>query len=115
MSDLTAGRALDALVAEKVMGINLEPHGNRTEPEHYSTEIGAAWKIVTAMRDKRWSFRCGTNADAPDQNAAAFVQAFRGLGHHILTGDYIERDDALVVAGSIPLAICLAALKVVSR
>lgn len=42
---LTAGRALDALVAEKVMGFPFLPDFT---PD-FSTDMGAAWKVVEAM------------------------------------------------------------------
>ena len=43
-ASMEAGRALDELVAKKVMG-------QRVEVPHYSTDIAAAWTVVEKMRD----------------------------------------------------------------
>lgn len=67
MSAVKAGRELDALIAEKVMGdVRLDPpvrlpngvtyrwksEGEITpEPPPYSTDIGAAWLVVGHLRD----------------------------------------------------------------
>lgn len=62
---MKAGRELDALVAEKVMGRNLTLEKELTEHEmwlsqlmpeiiihipHYSTDIAAAWEVVEKVR-----------------------------------------------------------------
>jgi hypothetical protein len=56
-----AGRALDALVAEKVMGLlcaDDPPGSGRNCPVHscpaYSTDIAAAWQVVEAMNARGW-------------------------------------------------------------
>jgi len=63
-----AGRELDALVAEKVMGwrrVNLSCMdstidgwlppilGQGVDPPHYSTNIAATWEVVEKMKDMR--------------------------------------------------------------
>jgi hypothetical protein len=58
---LNAGRELDALIAQKVMGQNyfINSFGFpeqgplvSKEPPHYSTDIAAAWEIVQEMEKK---------------------------------------------------------------
>lgn len=50
---MKAWRELDALIAEKVMGITFNPrwiHASNTVPR-YSTDIAAAWDVWVKMRD----------------------------------------------------------------
>ena len=52
---MEAGREMDALVAEKVMGLSYilfdgtDPHQEELTP-HYSTDIAAAWEVVEKLR-----------------------------------------------------------------
>lgn len=100
---MEAGRELDALIAEKVMGFPLEIIRGAPYPEcprHYSTDIAAAWEVVEKddgwghdWRVKRWvssskPYSCTAERTADGQNF------------------YAEAETA-------PLAICLAALKAV--
>jgi len=129
INEMTAGREMDALIAEKVMGYTLsglslpaypkyklfdiesgEFSGYVKEVPHYSTDIAASWEVVKHMKKQGWSFRFSNNAYADGQNAAAFYRAFRGLGRDILSGLYVYEDKAWAVGGECS-AICRAALK----
>lgn len=107
MKNLEAGRELDALVAEKVMGwtVALEdrgpcrvwrPHENSAERSQpippYSTSIEAAWEVVEKMRQREFGFSLN------DAWIAWFLAA---------PNEY-QAD-----ADTAPHAICLAALKAV--
>lgn len=122
---LPAGRALDALVATRVMGwvnvIESNPP-NRTWPSrtrrhwrapgsvfarklpHYSTDIAAAWEVVRALRD-------------PTEGDERFwtLTDSGSLGWHADLSWNAKEGDALVPLGegigdTAPLAICRAAL-----
>jgi hypothetical protein len=63
MDELPAGRELDALVAERVLGLRIDdawfqhPDGRRVSSDglpHYSTDIAAAWQVV----DKLLTYSC---------------------------------------------------------
>jgi hypothetical protein len=99
------GRELDALVAEKVMGISrrsLELIPEELKP--YSTDIGAAWDVVEHVRMKlefyHFSFHTG------DEFEVEFSR---------LDGRFLQGEDTIAMgrAKTAPLAICLAALKAV--
>lgn len=102
---MTAGRELDALVAEQVMGMVLpdtlwlRPSEISTEEAAliilpaYSTSIAAAWPI---LEKADWWRLCGSLADGPFFCTIA-------LGHK-------EGEEN---ADTAPLAICLAALRAV--
>lgn len=112
---MNVGRELDALVAEKVMGLNIRPvvHeyglspqlklapgsinyvGTYTEiPEvpPYSTDIAAAWGVVEKLRERGFGFSLN------DGWIAWFLAG---------------RSDWHADAETAPHAICLAALKAV--
>lgn len=130
MSEMTAGRELDALVASRVMGwtevryvhglfaggrkwegaYGKPPSGVEETIPGYSTDM-AAWQVVERMRTLGWSLRFGNNGSCSQQNAAAFFRDFRGPGRHLLTGSHAVADGAEGSADSAPLAICRAALK----
>lgn len=112
---MTAGRELDALVAERVMGWKVFRNGehgsHRWEAEtdrgtlrvidssysgdgfSPSTDIAAAWEVVEKMRDDHWllDLRSGFI-----ETRACFTRAH--------AGEYVAQEK------STPLAICLAAL-----
>lgn len=111
-------RELDALVAEKVMGLSVEwvKAGDKSyigtfisdgpvtleglhkvSIPHYSTDIAAAWTVVERMRDdSKWNtFKLVWNTD----------------GVRVSFRD----DDNRVWGESAPRAICLAALKAVGE
>ena len=137
IDDMPAGRELDALVAEKVMGWRItawndgEPWGNREvfppfepingipadcdcishseagEPPHYSTDIAAAWEVFQKVTDLGY-------IPAIAQCTSGWACDFWTEEAADETGrvDYIHkfREYGQVSA---PLAICRAALKVV--
>lgn len=111
-----AGRELDALVAEKVMGFKLgdEPVGDEIHEvyrapngrgyyhyqiPHYSTSIAAAWEVVPMLDlslEQFWS-------------VVRFETGFEFYANPFQLGDY----PAYVEAETLPLLLCLAALKAV--
>jgi len=112
---LKAGRQLDALIAEKVFRLTIE--WNHTFKEYppapitrdgctntpwrgiqmYSTDIGSAWQIVTALGEYSFTLI---------RQAGGFWTCYF-VPHD--APDAQSREDA----DTAPLAICLAALKVV--
>ena len=106
-----AGRVLDVLIAEQVMGIIPVPyHGlleaeiqrmHREEVPEYSTCIAAAWEVVEKFRAH--PYRCLLVCDHPDgyecQITSRVAMDRMWYGH----------------ADTAPLAICLAVLKAVDR
>jgi hypothetical protein len=113
IDELKPGRELDALVAEKVMGLLvIEPlrlyyrHPTVTDeiPE-YSTEIAAAWEVVEKIKTQ-------VKAETDSRDFTIMY-----VDNKWLVGWALEYDggmDKLVSADTAPHAICLAALKVVS-
>lgn len=119
---VNAGRELDSLVAEKVMGWQQPNHlghadicaswgpskmctcdGELRWPP-YSTSIAAAWQVVEKLESIGFDFMCGiSKRGRPFQNSASFR-----------LGDKEEPSYKNVeVWETMPLAICLAALKAV--
>jgi hypothetical protein len=119
MSDLDAGRELDALVAERVMGwqwndytVNYGNDDYRTVrglfdvkgsfdshdrfPE-YSTDIAAAWRVVEKLKPD-WAIRIEV----------------RPSGVYCDIISLTERRVEKVTESSVPLAICRAALRAVT-
>lgn len=94
MGERKAGRELDALVAEKVMGVetmqklypSMMAKGGAWLP-HFSTDIAAAWEVVEKMRREGYIFDIEIRKDYVGVNC-----------------EHCE---------SAPLAICLAALRAV--
>ena len=121
MTELPAGRELDALIAEKVMGRVVthpeqsspgyllewsgdayEVGGARTLPS-YSTDIADAWEVVAKLetgRPHRQVRLSGYNVDEWFCDVALFLGEDRGT----VWGE----------GNSAPLAICRAALKAVA-
>lgn len=103
---MKAGRELDALVAEKVMGLMMIDGKEKypcdssskgyilTDPEPYSTDIAAAWLVVEKLRDT-----LHVNWDICSDSTSWWAK--------------IGNLETLKAADSAPLAICLAALKAV--
>jgi len=114
---LKAGRTLDALVAERVMGIEhrcaRQPNGMRFDivcpvcdtAEHYSTDITAAWAVVETLHGRMTIMGPGA------------VEIFdKGERVSQWTCAFMDEDgypDYFAEADTAPLAICLAALKTV--
>ena len=114
MSDMKAGRELDALVAERVMGMKTSPHSfihnnGVTEPykvteyyadgircKDYSTSIAAAWLVVEKMEESLNGINI--RSVVPSSFPTYYIVHF---------GDERRR----VTEFTLPLAICRAALK----
>lgn len=119
---MEAGRELDALVAERVMGIEVRD-GSRVTciqvwqrgvgwkdgpagsclvlPDPYSTDITAAWQVVEKMRERGYEVCIGLISDG------VFCRIDGEPGERIGHASVDWRD------GSTPLAICRAALAAV--
>ena len=113
---MRVSRELDALIAERVMGWELDDlpegvvwEGNsetgggvtaRTAVPRYSTDIAAAWEVVEKIRGAGFTFSLWDNAN---QYAAPWDCRFT------------HRDDVgqkgIAIEGTAPHAICLAALR----
>lgn len=103
---MPAGRELDKLIAERVMGLTVSGQGTDADPywidDHqdengcwlgdYSTEIGWAWEVLERMRS-----HIGVNDDL----WGAFVEQMN-IAH-----DYTISD---LLAHASPVSICRAAL-----
>jgi hypothetical protein len=119
---MTAGRELDALIAERVMGHVLKspvyatpdyvlewdgPPGNGTsrarELPHYSTEITAAWEVVEKLDAQKHFLEIERRGDRRE-DGDYFMRWACGLWP-----SYVEAE-----AETVPLAICRAALKAVA-
>jgi len=119
IDDMPAGREMDAIIAEKVMGAKIQwidlspPFGrgrnlfygegepNENQPiERYSTEISAAWGIVEKMREH--------NSFGPRS-----FWLWSSLGSLVTWhADFYDEPTQGSEANTAPLAICRAALKV---
>lgn len=101
---MKAGRELDALIAEKVMGI--EPHiigiENMMIYLPYSTDISAAWEVVEKMISIR-------PEKEPNAEFALVQRSKEWLCGYELYESWYCSASALTA----PHAICLAALKAV--
>jgi hypothetical protein len=120
---MKAGRDLDALVAEKVMGMNQFPHEpldsmgmchrcfrpaglgdalpKSCDPPHYSTDITAAWEVVEKL-DLLGEWELWRHTDPYTKEPKWIVGR----------ADY-EQGETYAVADTAPLVLCLAALKAV--
>jgi len=97
VESLKAGRELDTLIAEKVMGLDIGDDCDHSIDSclcfpPYSTDIAAAWQVV----DKLISAECGFVVSGG--GSLPWLATFRNGQAHAETA---------------PLAICLAALKAV--
>jgi hypothetical protein len=120
---MEAGRALDTLVAEKVMGRCLHRRlvfdasncpdcgkfcvvedQRKEESFHPSTDIAAAWEVVEKLSESfHWTIHTPFTSGLP---------WFAGLTKQGITG-WNGRPDYAEGAATAPRAICLAALKAV--
>ena len=108
------GRDLDALVAEKVMGMKVWKHdgscGCRMADNDYlpnfSNDIAAAWEVVEKMRNPKTAVSLATIWDHADGGKFKWVAKIEFFG-----SDRFE----FALADSAPHAICLAALKAVGH
>lgn len=130
---MTAGRELDALVADGVMGIVwdesrcrmcgwlvaqtqeqgctkdlcafVEPPATRAdEPAHYSTDIAAAWKVVDRMRELGFGCKIDVEPKAHDMKPAVEFYDYSSDS----MDDY---KDGHAWDEAVPCAICRAALQ----
>jgi len=134
---MKAGRELDRLVAEKVMGLDLDEFAydtfkswrnewggkgiSHSEPydqekyrdrmlsfavPHYSTDISAAWEVVSAMVEKGLGFRLTVEYDRSCE--ARFYLWEDGIPVEFSKEYVTSYEDA-------PHAICLAALEAIGE
>lgn len=116
------GRDMDALVAVKVMGWKfcwgftrcpdlqsdrwaVDPLGHERffrEIPRYSTNISAAWKVLTHLQFTHWRIEVYRIQESEEWGCSLSQQPFRSV---------LKDIDVCVTAGSAPHAICLAALK----
>lgn len=113
--EMTAGRELDAEIAEKVMGHGLKRPafgfdgrimGYVDDLPAYSTDIAVAWQVVEHMRERGLSMQVTLEEDG---TVECRVLQDIGLRTHIRGVILVEAH----VPNPAPLAICLAALKAV--
>lgn len=126
-------RERDALVAEKVMGLNKEDYysdydklssqkqnvisrGQGWFPEplkNYSTDIKAAWEVVEKLTSEKWlAFKVLQRPSRADANEA-WTKGLKAVVEIIFGGQGVNGPPLTVKASSAPEAICLAALRVV--
>jgi hypothetical protein len=111
---MQAGREMDALVAEKVMGVEIPkwldvPNGldtltSREVVPLYSTDIRAAWQVVQNLRERGWFFDLGDKPSIDGDFASPRV--WNAFVDRIVFGPNADTP---------MLAICLAALAAVEE
>lgn len=113
---MKAGRELDALIAEKVMGLGqyqgkwLEPPRDPLSPvmgtlidlPHYSTNIAAAWQVVEKLIESKKIMKI----------QAGHMGVWISISIPTNTLNYIKTPPE-IYSETAPHAICLAALKAV--
>jgi hypothetical protein len=116
---MKAGRELDALVAEKVLGLSVSKMAtseysygffyNPARAEntwqrlpHYSTNLTAAWQVVEKMAEKGWRVCFSDNGNTHAERWDC--RFFREPGTS-------SKDRVIAICDTAPLAICLAALR----
>ncbi len=117
---MDAGREMDALIAEKVMGIELpkwifQEHGLTTKTSRevvpdYSTDIAAAWQVVEKMRSNGYFYEVTENIEDPSIYCAMFVDRSTSYYDTYESG---WSNEQWAAASTAPHVICLAALKAV--
>jgi hypothetical protein len=109
IDEMPAGREMDRLIAEKVMGWSVNgvtaysPTGSANDASrdwclHYSTEIAAAWEVVEVCLEKFGTFSIMRHGWPGE----------KGEGYVVYMGAVVK-----AYGGDIALAICRAALKLV--
>ena len=129
---MEAGRELDALVAEKVMGWSSQADGLYWDAGNHRTRL-VLGSIIAKKRDEMGLENAHGFVFAPSTNIADAWEVVERLvstpgpngDHHSVQVDYSgdavvvidENEDWQVsaIADTAPLAICLAALKAVSQ
>ena len=107
--NMPAGREMDALVAEKVMGADTKQYyrldgipWHKHDLPAYSTEIDAAWKVIKGL-EYNWNLcrdvgKCGSDYETAGDMNYRFIYTAPGMPMEGITAD------------TAPLAICRAAL-----
>ena len=116
MTTLVAGRELDALVAEQVMGFCLHESGITRDLTHCETECKRCGVMIAdaefyMQRQFTPSTSIAAAWEVVEKSNARF-EMFNNPIKHIWAVKF-EGQDEWVTADSAPLAICLAALKAV--
>lgn len=112
---LVAGRELNAIVAEKVMGTVCVCGSNEigaqccNEFPNYSTEIADAWLVVGMLRQHHWHLLMNDTMAA--YRAVFFTTADTANWDRFS----VSPTDRWAFAETAPLAICLAALKAIDK
>jgi hypothetical protein len=119
---MSAGREMDALIAEKVINLiicespfkqpgyqgvilngspyyNADGHGHYRSVPFYSTDIAAAWEVVEELNKTRLTYVEFIDAKIP------------GTAWRVVLFDQGEGKTIVSLADTAPLAICRAALK----
>lgn len=100
---MEAGRELDALIAEKVMGFTVKGGLPISAwPPHYSADIAAAWEVVKKMGRHEISIHMRSDSNTDRVTKRYYIM------------DYTCRA-LLAEANTAPHAICLAALKAIEH
>jgi ABA sandwich protein len=111
---MTAGRELDALVAEKVFGWTrctmaghgpecsywFDSDGNGHNQDLFSDDIAAAWMVVEQLQKQ-------------DYKTVIMANLTRPPLYTVTMASMSQEDVVVITAYTAPLAICLAALKAV--
>lgn len=108
--EMKAGRGLDALVAEKVMGWTPIPdapswsegyrdaNGIPQKTRPFSTSIADAWSVVEKLRANGFEYG---------------VRSIDAFNHHVVFSRKREAFGEFAISDTAPHAICLAALQAV--
>jgi hypothetical protein len=106
---MPAGRELDSLISEKIMGYVTHGHfreknGVRILVQPYSTDISAAWEVVEKIQGLRELNGCKVRLQVK-------ILVIRGI-YTVSIIDYLNNDKCLgeETANTAPEAICKAAL-----
>ena len=117
MPTLEAGRELDRLVAEKILGWRyyasgygltaqraywVSPQGpfSADNLPRFSADIAAAWQVVQYLRDEGWDWRITTGRDQPTGAVGWQVSILRA---------WPQKREVNAFGDAVPLAICRAA------
>lgn len=107
-----AGPEMDAMIAEKVMGIDLADSFGRPRPfpKEYSTDSAAAWEIVEALKKAGYRFEIGFYEDQW-YCGELFDGSWLAISPHNAKDRNWDQDVA--TGKTAPEVICIAALKTV--
>lgn len=139
MNNLDPGRELDALIAEKVMdwkevrfigqSFSLKPDNLEGRPPdyekyeqavirkclvpipNYSTDIAAAWLIIEEFKKREAAYCIEQHPCA--EEPTVWILTDKNMPEGMVATDHQEHISA--TAATVPLAICLAALKAIAK